>query len=216
MVKMNDEFNRIQGRKKKKIAGQERFKYSKSDYEDLHDLIPIIEKGDYPGCELIFYDLRTLLMYRPFDKVWDVGYSDPVFIDDAFYILEVDYGLRLVSLYKYYPEKEIELIDVLDRDEVNLYNLKVVEYPLHIISQDRENYFHCYYPEKFSFQLGEGENVVSIVDGKVYVEKWLEGDCPSQNCRYYHKIIVKDYEGNVLSEEIGSINDGLDDEWWIS
>ena len=83
-------------------------------------------------------------------------------------------------------------------------------------------YFRCYYPEVFSFKL-EGNETVSLIDeDKVYVEAWIEEGwdeklgCASENYKYYSKILVKDFEGNVLSEEIGQLYQDNDGTWWIS
>ena len=53
--------------------------------------------------------------------------------------------------------------------------------------------------------------MVFIDDNKVYIEKWVEegwddvNDCATNEYKYYHKIIVKDHSGNIISEEIGSL-----------
>lgn len=33
---------------------------------------------------------------------------------------------------------------------------------------------------------------------------------------YYHKMIIKDYNGNLLSEETGALSQAADGTWWIS
>ena len=54
------------------------------------------------------------------------------------------------------------------------------------------------------------------------VEAWVEEDwdeeqeCPGPNYQFYDRVIVKDFEGRTLSEEVGSLYEGEDGTWWIS
>ena len=105
-------------------------------------------------------------------------------------------------------------------DQVNLYNLRIVGNPVHIISQEGE--LQCYYPEVFSFPLRPNETVCFIEGDKVYIEAWIEegwddeNDCATENYKYYNKVITKDFHGDLLSEEIGALHQAADGTWWIS
>jgi hypothetical protein len=61
-----------------------------------------------------------------------------------------------------------------------------------------------------------------IDNGKVYIDAWIEegwddeNDCATDDYKYYGKVIVKDFQGNVISEEIGSLYQGQDGTWWIA
>ena len=61
-----------------------------------------------------------------------------------------------------------------------------------------------------------------IANGKVYLSAWIEegwddeNDCASEEYKYYEKVIVRDFNGNILSEELGSLNQCEDGSWWIS
>lgn len=64
---------------------------------------------------------------------------------------------------------------------------------------------------------------MSLIDeDKVYVEAWIEEGwdeelgCASENYKYYSKVLVKDFWGNTLSEEIGQLYQNDDGTWWIS
>lgn len=63
---------------------------------------------------------------------------------------------------------------------------------------------------------------VMIVDGKVYLSAWVEegwdddNNCATEEYKYYEKMIIKDFKGNVLSETIGSLQQHPDGTWWIS
>jgi hypothetical protein len=56
--------------------------------------------------------------------------------------------------------------------EVELYNLRIVGTPVHLISQSEE--MRCYYPEQFSIKLSVRESVIEIVDNLIYCSCWEE------------------------------------------
>lgn len=103
--------------------------------------------------------------------------------------------------------------------EVNLYNLHIIGDSVHIVSQDEQ--FVCYYPQKFSFPLGSSESAIRIEGDKVYLEAWVEEgwdsekNCATDRYRYYDKLITRDFDGNLLSEEVGSLYQAPDGSWWI-
>ena len=219
---MIKKFDRIEGRCIEEIYGQDRFGYSQSDFEDLYDLIEWAEQGGYQGSELWFYDFYTGKVYKPFDKKRNVVYGAPVYAEKFLYFLQGDYDKKKVTLYRYMPEKVLETVAEFNMEEVNLYNLTIIGNPLYVISQDNEDGFRCYYPEKISFPLHERESVVLIEDEKVYLEKWIEegwddeNDCPTDAYQYYNRIIIKDFVGNTISEEIGCLNRSANGDWWLS
>ena len=219
---MIKKFNRIEGRYIEKIYGQDRFGYSQSDFEDLYDLIQWAEIGGYQGAELLFYDFYTGKVYKPFDKKRNTVYSAPVYVEKFLYFLQGDYDNKKVNLYRYFPEKVLEKVTELNMEEVKLYNLSIIGNPLYIVSQEREDGFHCYYPDKISFPLQEQESVIFIEDGNVYIEAWVEegwdeeNDCATDGYKYYNRIIIKDFAGNTISDEIGCLNKSADGDWWIS
>ena len=99
-------------------------------------------------------------------------------------------------------------------------NLNIVGNPVHIISQNDS--FECYYPERFSIPKNSNETVAFIEDRKIYFEAWIEegwddeNDCATLEYRYYNKVIVRDYGGNTISEETGSLCQAADGTWWIA
>ena len=64
------------------------------------------------------------------------------------------------------------------------------------------------------------ESVVFIDDDLVYFTAWVEegvvNDKITGDYRYYDKIIVKDKKGNIIYEEVGTLNQMIDGSWWIS
>lgn len=216
-------FNKVEGRAVETIYGQERYGYSHSDFEDLYDLIEWAKMGGYQGSELLIYDFQTGEVYKPFDKKRNTVCSDPVSADRSIYFLQGSYDEKKVRLYKYLPGGMPEKAAELSMDEVSLYNLTVIGNPVYVISQNEDDeLFRCYYPDQFSFPLRAHETVMLIDDGKIYSEQWIEEgwdderNCATDEYRYYDKILVRDFAGNILSEEVGSLNKTESGDWWIS
>ena len=213
-------FKSVNGKYIEKIYGQDRLAFAMSDNEDLYDLIAWSERGGYQGAVLYFYDFETGDVYRPFEKKRNVVYSRPEFADGYYYFLQGDYDAKTVVLYRYFPDDLLAPVVTLPLDDVDLYNLRIVGNPVHIISQNEE--LRCYYPEAFSFPLEPNETVCFIEDGCVYIEAWIEEGWDDENDRatdeydYYHKVVVKDFHGNLISEEVGALGQAADGTWWMS
>jgi hypothetical protein len=215
-------FNKVEGIAIDKISGQNRFGYALSDNTDFYDLTERAKRGGYPGSELRIFDFETGNVYKPFEKRRNVVYGAPVYTVAFLYFLQCDYDHKKIALYKYVPEQVLEKVTELNMEKVNLYNLKIIGDPLYIISQDAEDGFRCYYPSEISFPLEEHESVILIEDGQVYLEKWTEEgwddekNCAADAYKYSNQIIIKDFAGNTISEEIGCLNKSGDRNWWIS
>ena len=213
-------FKSVNGKYIEKIYGQDRLAFAMSDNEDLYDLIAWSERGGYQGAVLYFYDFETGDVYQPFEKKRNVVYSRPEFADGYYYFLQGDYDAKTVVLYRYFPDDLLAPVVTLPLDDVDLYNLRIVGNPVHIISQNEE--LRCYYPEVFSFPLEPNETVCFIEDGRVYIEAWIEegwddeNDLATDEYNYYHKVVVKDFHGNLISEEIGALGQAADGTWWMS
>lgn len=212
-------FEEVEGRYIEKIIGQDRFAFAQSDTSDFYDLIEWSETGNYPGSTIMFFDFESGNVYRPFEKKSNVIYSNPVYSQGFCYFLQGDYGEKKITLYRCFPGSCLEKETELSTDEVNLYNLRLIGNGVHIISQD-EN-FECYYPEKISFPKKDNETAMLIEDERIFFEAWIEEGWDSEkNCatdayRYYEKLIVRDFNGNMLSEEVGSLHQASDGTWWL-
>ena len=213
-------FKEVNGKYIEKIYGQDRLAFAMSDNEDLYDLIAWSERGGYQGAVLYFYDFETGDVYQPFEKKRNVVYSRPEFADGYYYFLQGDYDAKTVVLYRYFPDDLLAPVVTMPLDDVDLYNLRIVGNPVHIISQNEA--LRCYYPEAFSFPLEPNETVCFIEDGRVYIEAWIEEGWDDENDRatdeynYYHKVVVKDFHGKLISEEIGALGQAADGTWWMS
>ncbi len=192
-----------------------------SDTEDLYDLIEYAERGGYQGSVIKFYDFDNGNVYMPFEKKRNVIYGKPVYTDGFYYFLQADYGLKKVTLYKYFPETMLKAVAEFGMDEVNLYNLTIIGENVHVISHDGDK-FCCYYPEKLSLTLRNHEAVLLMTEDEIISEEWVEEgwddekDCATDSYRLYYKVIIRDFDGNIISEEIGSIHQAPDGTYWIA
>ena len=213
-------FKETEGRTIEKITGQDRFAFAHSDTNDFYDLIEWSKAGGYQGSVLMFFDFVSGEVYKPFAKKRNVVHSDPVYAEGFYYFLRGDYDEKTITLYRCIPGELLEKVTELPTEEVNLYNLRIIGNPVHIISQDDR--FECYYPEKISFPMDGREHVMFMEDGKIYLEFWVEEGwdtekwCATDSYKYYDKVVVKDHAGNTLSEEVGSLYQAADGTWWIA
>lgn len=214
-------FEKISGRFIECIYGQQRLAFARSRDVDFEDLQYWAERGGYPGDVLTFHDITNGKVYQPFEVERGVAYGDPAYADGAYYFLRADYGAKKITLYRFVPEEALEAVTELDYDEVLPANLRIAGDPVHVFSQNDER-FECYYPKRFSFELERHQSVALIDGDRIYLEEWVEEGWDSENDRatedykYYHKVIVKDPAGQVLSEEIGFIYPAPDGSFWIA
>lgn len=213
-------FEPISGTSVQDISGQSRYGYSLSDTTDFYDMTELLSNGGHIGTTISFYDYDTRKVYEPFSRQWNVLYGNPVYLQNYFWFLQGNYNTDKFTLYKYLPGEMPEKITQLNISDVNPYNLHVIGEDIHIVSEDEA--FECYYPEPFKFQKELNETVEIIAEGKVYLSAWMEegldeqSDCATEDYRYYEKLIIRDFEGNVLSEEVGYLEQRLDGTWWMS
>ncbi len=213
-------FESVRGTYVEEISGQSRIGYSMSDTADYYDMIEWSKKGGYQGSTLSFYDYVNGKVYMPFQRQRNVLYGKPVYLKNYFWFLQGDYNKGKITLFKYRPDEIPEMITQLNIADVNPYNLCIIGEDAHIISEDDE--FVCYYPERFQFSKNPNESVTIIADGKVYLSAWIEeewdneNNCATEKYKYYEKVIVRDFNGTILSETIGCLQQHSDGTWWIA
>lgn len=213
-------FNEVSGRYIEKITGQDRLAFARSDTSDFYDLIEQSKSGGYQGSTIMFFDFESGEVYKPFLQKRNVVYSSPVYAAGVYYFLQGDYDEKKITLYSYVLKDAVEKVTELSTQEVNLYNLRLIGDSVHIVSQDDN--FECYYPEKLSFPIEGNESAVFMDDGRIYFEAWIEEGwdderwCATDQYKYYNKVIVKDYNGNTLSQDVGSLYQAADGTWWIA
>lgn len=213
-------FNEINGINITKIDGQGRFAYAVTEFEDFYDVSLREDENGYRGAVIMFYDPENGGVYTPFEKERNVTYGKPIFSNGFFFFLKGDFNKREITLYRYLPGNSPETVTVLNADETDLYNLSLMGEGVNVISQgDR---FNCYYPQRFSFPLQGSETAVLIRDNTVLTEAWIEEgwdsekDRATDGYRFYNKVLVRDFDGKTLSEEIGSLYIADDGTVWIS
>ena len=213
-------FEAVTGTYIEEISGQSRIGYSLSDTTDFYDMAEWPKKEAYQGSTISFYDFIHGKVYKPFQKQRNVLYGKPVYLKEYFWFLQGDYNSGKITLFKYLPGEIPEVITQLNIADIEPYNLRIIGEDVHIISEDDE--FICYYPECFRFSKNPNEGVTMIADKKVYLSAWIEegwdteNDCATEEYNYYEKVIVRDLNGNVLSEAIGCLQQRPDGTWWIA
>lgn len=216
------EFSEVKGEYVEEIAGQARFAYSISNSDDLFEIEETVKiVGFYKENEICFYDYKTSEIYRPFDLKKNIAYGRVIFIDNSFYILQVDFNEGLVNIYKYYPGEILEKITDYKVKDLSTYNLELVGIDLHLISQDSET-LEIYYPYRKTVKLEVSESALFIDDGKVYINRWIEEgwddekDEAGEDYKYYDKLIIKDFDSNIIEERLGSLHQSPDGTWWLA
>ncbi|WP_276885799.1 hypothetical protein [Anaerococcus lactolyticus] len=222
MKEIFKEFSEVKGEYVEEIAGQSRFAYSISNSDDLFEIEETVKiDGFYKGNEICFYDYKTSEIYRPFDLKKNIAYGRVIFIDNSFYILQVDFNEGLVNIYKYYPGEILEKITDYKVKDLSTYNLELVGIDLHLISQDSET-LEIYYPYRKTVKLEVSESALFIDDGKVYINRWIEEgwddekDEAGEDYKYYDKLIIKDFDSNIIEERLGSLHQSPDGTWWLA
>lgn len=222
MKEIFKEFSEVKGEYVEEIVGQARFAYSISNSDDLFEIEETVKiVGFYKGNEICFYDYKTSEIYRPFDLKKNIAYGRVIFIDNSFYILQVDFNEGLVNIYKYYPGEILEKITDYKVKDLSTYNLELVGIDLHLISQDSET-LEIYYPYRKTVKLEVSESALFIDDGKVYINRWIEEgwddekDEAGEYYKYYDKLIIKDFDSNIIEERLGSLHQSPDGTWWLA
>lgn len=212
-------FNEIHGLDIEIIAGQQRLGYTLTSDEDFYDLADW-QASIYPGSQLYFYDLKNGDVYSPFAKKDNIMYGEPLYAKGLYYFLQGDFSSQNIILYCLdIDEKKVTAVYQLKMADIDLYNLQLLGTDVYITSQDDR--FQCYYPTQINIPLKDNESVVFIDDDKIYIQAWIEegwdeeNNEPADNYRYYNRLIIKDFTGKTISDEVGSLIMAEDGTWWI-
>lgn len=235
--------SRVDGFYMQPVPGQARYYYSHSDLEEFYEIPGWLENGGYQGSCIHFFDLKTGMVQIPFPKERNVLYGDPIFCDGYLWFLQGDFNQRRITLFRYTPglpgvgQNDVGQYGAgghapgkpvlggcctpvfqQTMDAFDLYNLHLIGAPVHIISQNGK--ITCYYPQAFECPLAPNESLVYIEHGRLYFNAWVEegveNDTVTDRYKYYDKLVVKDIQGNVLSEEKGCLCQFPDGSWWLT
>lgn len=208
-------FSKINGITPMLLEGTDRYAYGLSDFVDFWELDDWQAHGGYASAVLYFFDIYENEIYQPFDLERHVTYQMPLFSDDQIYFLQMNFDTEFITLYRYCLKGSPEIVTQFSVHEVNLYNLGLKGAGVHVVSQDER--FICYYPEQFEIELATNESVMCIDEDYVYINAWVEeGTYERSDYRYYEKLIVKNKKGQLISEEIGSLNQFPDGKWRLT
>ena len=133
----------------------------------------------------------------------------------------MDFNEGLANIYKYYPGASLEKVFYYKIKDLSTYNLELIGKDLHLVSQDSDS-LEIYYPYRETLKLEANESVILIDDGKVYINRWIEEvwddekDRAGEDYRYYDKLIIKDFNSNIIGERIGYLYQRHDGTWWLA
>lgn len=214
-------FDKIYGEEIKLIEGQMKFGYSLLGLSQEFCDMPVISKYyRHLGTALLFYDFERGKVYTVFEKIPNVEYAKPIYYDGYFYILEGDFNKNIITLYKYHLEKTLESIEKFPVSDLNLVNLTLIGNKVYMLSQEGKE-CNFYYPEKIKISLEHTDRVVLVDNDKIYIDRFVEEDwdeenyCAGENYKFYHKVLIKDFEDNIVSEETGYLSQDYYGNWRI-
>ncbi|TDM39376.1 hypothetical protein ETI06_09970 [Macrococcoides goetzii] len=201
------------------IKGQQQFGFGHSGDGDFSDIKEIIDReGYYKGMTIRFYNLETGEVYEPFQLNQNVTYGDVIFHDGLFYFLQADFNEKVVRLISFYPEKVKKVITNLSMIDIQLNKLMLIGDSVNIVHHG--DMFISYYPEQFEIDIDVDDTVVMIDENKVYINQWIEEEeileDGQMHYNWYNKLLIKDFAGKLLSEEIGMLQQHNDGSWWLS
>ena len=190
----------VQGLNLEPVPGQLRYGCGMTDFEDFYDIAEYVNEKAYLGNQIVFGDYETGAVYTPFEKERNIAYGGVKWIEGYFYFLKADFSKKTVTIMQYRPDWDCKECFSIGMAEVELYNLRIVGTPIHLISQSEE--MRCYYPEQFSIKLSARESVIEIVDNHIYCSCWEEegvAECEiTEDYKYYEKLIVRNRFGDVV------------------
>lgn len=208
----------VQGLNLEPVPGQLRYGCGMTDFEDFYDIAEYVNEKAYLGNQIVFGNYETGAVYTPFEKERNIAYGGVEWIEGYFYFLKADFSKKTVTIMQYRPDWDCKECFSIGMAEVELYNLRIVGTPIHLISQSEE--MRCYYPEQFSIKLSARESVIEIVDNHIYCSCWEEegvAECEiTEDYKYYEKLIVRNRFGDVVSEEPGALTRLPNGQWWLS
>lgn len=209
-----------------RIKGQQRFYYLNDSKADVlyFEINPSLFKHDaIEGDKPQFYDLKNGKIYEPIKSQDNVIYSDDIlYFNSYIYFIQLNLNNWILTLFEYSPGKELNKKFVRVVDDLNLYNL-------HLVFGDDGPYIvgeeHGYeeiteigiYPKNFRAKRDDfGDELTLIKDHQLYFDTMVdEHDEAGNFVENYDAIVVKDFSGNFICREKGTMKFLHDGTWWI-
>lgn len=202
-------FKRIDGKHIQTVSGQNRYAFNLSDTTDFLTLQKMAKQKELHGSTIRFFDFKSGNVYEPFVRKANVFYSEPTFLSEIFYFLQVDYNEQKVSLCRYTPGSFLEKETELCIGNINLSNLKIIGSSVNIVSQGKV--FECFYPLRFSFPDDGLHHAILIDGGMVHFQDSIDDNSGG----VLYRVVSKDFSGYTRSIEVGFLRQAADGTWWI-
>ena len=211
-----DKFSPVTGNDLTIIQGQSRYGVECQDNAiDIYDLTTekYWQKHPFPGNQLVFFDFQTGQKFEPISSKENQFFFSVIYQYGYFYFLHALLKQDQLTLFKYLPGQEPEIIHQMPLTGLHTYNLSLVYDKAHVWIASFDDNIDFYYPQKSSVVNEPDQTLLFINDTKLYFEQ--DSDFYSDN-DYEHvpdRIIIKDFDDNILSDMQGNIILLSNDKW---
>lgn len=211
-----DKFSPVTGNDLTIIQGQSRYGVDCQDSAiDIYDLTTekYWQKHPFPGNQLVFFDFQTGQKFEPISSKENQFFFSVIYQYGYFYFLHALLKQDQLTLFKYLPGQEPEIIHQMPLTGLHTHNLSLVYDKAHVWIASFDDNIDFYYPQKFSVVNEPDQTLLFIDDDKLYFEQ--DSDFYSDN-EYEHvpdRIIIKDFNDHILSNMQGNIILLSNDKW---
>jgi hypothetical protein len=168
---------------------------------ELYEAEEMVKQGKaFVGNQPYWIHYPEGTVYAPFQKQQNVYYETPVWDNDQFGILCVDFNTETILLYTYVPGEEPQILHTLPLSAVeDCYNLKLEMSPW-ILGRQTNDSYQAIWPIQKSYPLGDSESMICRDGDVLYLSRWEEDP-------WYQEftITVDLATGKVLEEREGSL-----------
>ena len=197
--------------------GTDEWYYGISDeHGDLYESEELFKHGQkIKGRDLCFVHYPDGTVYRPLFKKEGRYLSDPVYLEEKIYFIEVSFTENILRIYGFdCKSHETEMVCGIYLDEIrDLYNVMLHTRPLCLTRQGGEGFFEIIWPERISFKMGKHESFFLRDGNKLYFSKWYE-EGEGTDYRYWEETVVRDLEGKVIEVLMGDVKVMPDGQLW--
>lgn len=203
-----DKFSPVTGNDLTIVQGQSRYGVDCQDSAiDIYDLTTekYWQKNPFPGNQLVFFDFQTKQKFEPIPRKENQFFFSIIYQNGYFYFLHAQLDQSQLTLFKYLPSQKPEIIHQISLTDLHTSNLTLVHGKSHAWIASFDENIDFYYPQKFSVVDEPDQCLQFIDDNKLYFEQ--DSDFYSNN-EYEHipdRIIIKDFDDNVLNNMQGNI-----------
>lgn len=203
-----DKFSPVTGNDLAIVQGQSRYGVDCQDSAiDIYDLTTdeYWQDNSFPGNQLVFFDFQTGQKFEPMSRKENQFFFSVIYQSGYFYFLHAQLDQDQLTLFKYLPGQESEIIHQMSLTGLHTLNLSLVNDQAHVWIASFNDDIDFYHPQKFSVVNEPDQSLLFIDDNKLYFEQ--DSDFYSDN-EYEHipdRIIIKDFDDHVLSNIQGNI-----------